>query len=81
MAAAAGLAGGGRHHRTVQRRLAHAAHDWDAAGRDPTEVWRGSRLAGGLEVLARAPDEVTSVERAFLQAGKDTQEAQAREAA
>lgn len=69
--------------RTVQRRLAEAARDWDEGGREPSELWRGSRLAGGLDVLTSVPAELTERERAFLLAGQAEQEAehQAAEAA
>ena len=37
--------------RAVQRRLAVAASEWDADGREPSALWTGTRLASGLEVL------------------------------
>jgi WD40 repeat protein/DNA-binding SARP family transcriptional activator len=66
--------------RAVQRRLVDAATDWDTGGREPSEVWRGTRLAGGADFAAGHPDEVTSVERAFLDAGEARQDAERREA-
>lgn len=57
--------------RTLRRRLSAAARDWVDAGRDPAEVWQGSSLAAGLDVLAAAPDEFTVDEVAFLHAGRD----------
>ncbi len=56
--------------RAVQRRLVQAAAEWDDGGREPTELWRGGRLAAGVEFAAAYPDEVTTVERAFLDAGQ-----------
>lgn len=67
--------------RTVLRRLTQAAHEWDGGGREPSQLWRGSTLSGGLDVLSAAPAEMTSLEVAFLEAGRAAQDAQAREAA
>jgi WD40 repeat protein len=53
---------------------------WDTGGREPSEAWRGTRLAGGVDFAAGHPDEVTSVERAFLDAGEAQQDAERREA-
>jgi WD40 repeat protein/DNA-binding SARP family transcriptional activator len=66
--------------RAVQRRLVHAAAEWDDGGREPTELWRGGRLAAGVEFAAAYPDEVTTVERAFLDAGQAQLDAERREA-
>ncbi len=66
--------------RAVQRRLVQAAAEWDDGGREPTELWRGGRLAAGLEFAAAYPDEVTIVERAFLDAGQAQLDAERREA-
>jgi len=58
---------------SVGRRLhAHlrvAAGEWDLRGRDPGELYRGTRLAAALEFRAQHPDEVDSLEREFLDAG------------
>lgn len=66
--------------RKVQRRLALAASEWAAEGRDPALLWRGARLEAGLDVAALRPDEVTSTEREFLAAGRDALDAQRRDA-
>lgn len=66
--------------RTVQRRLVVAAAEWDEGGREPTELWRGGRLAAGVEFAAAYPDEVTTVERAFLDAGQAQLDVERREA-
>ncbi|HSK55600.1 MAG TPA: BTAD domain-containing putative transcriptional regulator, partial [Jiangellales bacterium] len=66
--------------RAVQRRLVDAATDWDTGGREPSEVWRGTRLAAGTDFANGHPDEVTSVERAFLEAGEAQQDADRRAA-
>ncbi len=66
--------------RAVQRRLAVAASEWDAEGREGSALWTGTRLASGLEVLAVRPDELTPVERDFLSAGRDALDAEQRAA-
>jgi WD40 repeat protein/DNA-binding SARP family transcriptional activator len=66
--------------RRVQRRLAVAAAEWDEGGREAAELWRGGRLAAGLEFAGAYPDEVTTVERAFLDAGQAQLDAERREA-
>lgn len=64
----------------VRRRLAMAATDWDQGGRDSGELWQGTRLVAGVEVMHAAPDEVTDVEREFLEAGQARQDAQRQDA-
>ena len=39
--------------RQLHRHLTHAAHDWDALGREPSELYRGPRLATTSAWLAR----------------------------
>ncbi len=66
--------------RAVEHRLVVAAAEWDEGGREPTEFWRGGRLAAGLEFASAYPEEVTTVERAFLDAGQAQLDAERREA-
>lgn len=66
--------------RSVQRRLALAASEWDADGREPGQLWRGTRLVSGLEVAEAHPDEITTTEREFLDAGRAAVDAEQREA-
>jgi WD40 repeat protein/DNA-binding SARP family transcriptional activator len=66
--------------RAVQRRLAAAAAEWDAGGREGTELWRGTRLAAGTDFAAAHPDEVTDIEAAFLAAGQAQHDAERRAA-
>jgi WD40 repeat protein/DNA-binding SARP family transcriptional activator len=61
--------------RAVQRRLALAAGEWEAGGREATELWRGTRLAAATDFAAAHPGELTAVERTFLAAGQAQQEA------
>lgn len=64
----------------VRRRLAIAATDWDQGGRDSGEVWQGTRLAAGVELMLAAPDEVTTAERDFLEAGQRRLDGERRDA-
>ena len=66
--------------RAVQRRLAVAAAEWDADGREASALWTGTRLASGLEVADARPGEVTSTEREFLAASREAVDAQQRAA-
>ena len=54
--------------RRVHRHLAVAARDWDATGRDPSDLYRGARLAATAEwATAHGPD-LNDVERDFVAA-------------
>ena len=64
----------------IRRRLAIAATDWEQGGRDAGEVWQGTRLAAGVELMLAAPDEVTALERDFLEVGQAQLDADRREA-
>jgi WD40 repeat protein/DNA-binding SARP family transcriptional activator len=66
--------------RAVQRRLAVAAGEWDAGGREATELWRGTRLAAGVDFATAHPDEITDLERAFLEEGQAQHDAERRAA-
>ena len=58
--------------RRLRRRVAEAAAEWDAAGQDDTELYRGARLAAVADwVDASGPDAgLNRVERAFLEASR-----------
>ncbi|SOC53501.1 BTAD domain-containing putative transcriptional regulator [Ornithinimicrobium cerasi] len=56
--------------RAVQRRLAVAASEWEDEDRDVSLLWSGTRLAAGLDVSRARPDEITLVERSFLDAAQ-----------
>ena len=62
--------------RAVQRRLALAASEWGAEGREPGALWRGTQLLAGIEVAGSRPEEVTPLEQAFLDAGRDVADAE-----
>ncbi|MGY1700690.1 nSTAND1 domain-containing NTPase [Geodermatophilus sp. SYSU D00766] len=75
--------------RAVRRHLTPAAAEWDAIGRPDDELYRGARLTAALDWAAGAGDELTPVERDFLDASRahaerdlaDARERAAREAA
>ena len=52
--------------RRLQRQLTHAARDWEAAGRDPSELYRGARLAAALDWAETHTVELNANERDFL---------------
>jgi DNA-binding SARP family transcriptional activator len=52
--------------RRLQLRLGAAARQWEAAGRDPEELYRGARLASALDWSAAHRGELNPGERAFL---------------
>jgi WD40 repeat protein/tRNA A-37 threonylcarbamoyl transferase component Bud32 len=55
------------------RRLSTAARTWDAEGRDEAGVYRGTRLAAGLE-LRDGEHPLAVVEREFLDTSRDVQD-------
>lgn len=66
--------------RRLQRRLAVAAAEWEAGDRDPGLLWRGARLASGLDVALLRPEEITPTEHEFLDQGRAALEAETRAA-
>ena len=66
--------------RSVRRRLSVAAAAWYADGRDPTHLWRGTRLLSGLEFAQTHPEEVTGIERDFVDVGRQLADAATRDA-
>ena len=66
----------------VQGRLQHrhltlAATEWEAAGRDPSALYRGARLAGALDWATEHAPDLNQLERHFLD---ESQAASVREA-
>ena len=56
--------------RRLHHHLIHAAHDWDAAGREPGELYRGARLASALDWSTEHGDDLNELEREFLDASR-----------
>jgi DNA-binding SARP family transcriptional activator/WD40 repeat protein len=56
--------------RQVHAHLMRSSRDWDAAGRDVSELYRGTRLAGAIDWAAQHDHELNAVERDFLQSSR-----------
>ena len=52
----------------VHRRLTETANTWNAGGKDPSDLYRGSRLDEAAAWAARDPEDLNETERAFLDA-------------
>ncbi len=52
--------------RRVRAHLTEAAHEWDASGRTPSELYRGARLAAILDWSGDHAAEVNELERQFV---------------
>ncbi len=52
--------------RQLHQHLIHAARDWQSAGRDPGELYRGARLASTLDWATGHERDLNELERAFL---------------
>ncbi len=53
--------------RRLHRRVTDSAREWDAAGRDGGELYRGARLASALDWVAEHGGELNRLEREFLE--------------
>ncbi len=56
--------------RRIHAHLIAAAREWDVAGRDQGELYRGARLANALEWTARNREWLNAVEREFIDASR-----------
>jgi WD40 repeat protein/DNA-binding SARP family transcriptional activator len=63
--------------RRLHQHLIHAARDWQAAGRDRGELYRGARLASALDWVAGHEGELNELERAFIDASRAEAEREA----
>ena len=68
--------------RQLHRHLTHAAHDWDALGREPSELYRGPRLAATSAWLARDDNAnaINALEADFVAASAARERAERAEA-
>ena len=60
------------------RQLTRAAVEWDARGRDGSDLYRGARLGAAIDAAAEA--HLTDTERSFLDTSRETADADARAA-
>ena len=63
--------------RRLHRHLAVAARDWDATGRDASDLYRGARLAAAVEWATEHQDDLNDVERTFIRLGRVVDQAEA----
>ena len=63
--------------RRLHQHLTHAAGEWADAGRDPAELYRGTRLGAALDWAAGHDHEPNELEREFLAASKVASEQEA----
>jgi DNA-binding SARP family transcriptional activator len=56
--------------RRVRQQLTPAAHAWREADRPESDLYRGARLVSALEYVATHPQDLTPVEREFIEAGQ-----------
>jgi DNA-binding SARP family transcriptional activator len=66
--------------RALHRHLIGAAQEWEAAGRDPGELYRGARLAGALDWAREHHADLNQLERAFLDASRAAAEREVADA-
>ncbi len=63
--------------RRLHQHLIHAARDWQAAGRDRGELYRGARLAAALDWSAGHEGDLNELERDFLDESRAAAEREA----
>jgi WD40 repeat protein len=60
--------------RRLRRHITQAATEWDAAGHDAGELYRGARLAAALDWSTEHAFELNELERTFVSASRDASE-------
>jgi WD40 repeat protein/class 3 adenylate cyclase len=58
----------------LRQHITHAAQQWDAADRDPSEVYRGARLSAALDWASTHGADLNELERAFLAESREASE-------
>jgi WD40 repeat protein/tRNA A-37 threonylcarbamoyl transferase component Bud32 len=64
--------------RRLRRHITQAAAEWDGAGRDRGELYRGARLAAALDWTADHTLDLNELERAFVTESRDASEKETR---
>ncbi len=64
--------------RRLHGHLIRSAREWDDAGRDPAELYRGARLAGALDWAGDHGAELNELESAFVAESQAAAEAESR---
>jgi WD40 repeat protein/DNA-binding SARP family transcriptional activator len=63
--------------RRLHQHLSNAAAEWERSGRDPAELYRGTRLASALDWAAIHDPELNELEREFLEVSREANEREA----
>lgn len=63
---------GSRDELRIRQRISRAASEWDATGRDPDLLYRGTPLLTALEWAEKYADQLGEIERTFLEASDAT---------
>ena len=66
--------------RRLRRHITQAATEWDAAGRDQGELYRGARLAAALEWTADHALDLNELERDFVTESREVSEQETKRA-
>ena len=66
--------------RRLRRHITQAATEWDAAGRDRGELYRGARLAAALDWTADHALDVNELEREFVTESREASEQETKRA-
>ena len=66
--------------RRMRRHITQAATEWDAAGRDQGELYRGARLAAALDSTADRAFDLNELEREFITESREISEQEAKRA-
>ncbi|HEX5895699.1 MAG TPA: protein kinase [Thermoleophilaceae bacterium] len=66
--------------RRLRRHITQAASEWDAAGRDQSELYRGARLAAALDWAADHTLDLNEREREFVTESRDVSEQETKRA-
>ena len=66
--------------RRLRRHITQAATEWDAAGRDQGELYRGARLAAALDWTADHALELNELEREFVTESREASEQETKRA-
>jgi WD40 repeat protein len=66
--------------RLLHRHLIGAAREWETAGRDPGELYRGARLTGALDWARDHDADLNQLEREFLDASRAAAEREVADA-
>jgi hypothetical protein len=64
--------------RRLHAHLMTSAREWEATGRDPSELYRGARLTGALDWAAQHDDQLNALEREFIQSSRKEAERRTR---